>query len=135
MDLSNFDTTAAAQAGAKLELKAPNGDPLLQDDGAPVTITLLGRDSDVWRRAERAALDRRVNTRKKTVQSADLERDALEALVAVTVGWSGIVLDGNALDCTPPNVRRVYERFRWVREQVDEFVGDRANFLPASATN
>jgi hypothetical protein len=135
MDLSQFDTTQTAEEGAVMTVTHPaTGVPLEQDDGTPVTITLAGTDSERFRRAERQALNRRLQgpRRNQNVTAEELEANGINGLVACTLAWSGIVLDGESLACTPDNARLVYKRLPWLREQANEFTGQRANFLRAS---
>jgi hypothetical protein len=131
LDLKTLDITEAANAGQVMEVLHPaTNQPLEDDEGEPVLITLAGIDSEVFRKAQRAATNRRLAVKGRTKITADeLEQDALEALVACTLDWSGIAIGGEVLECTKANVRKVYTEFRWLREQVDEFVGDRAGFL------
>lgn len=58
-----------------------------------------------------------------------LAQNSLEILVGATVAWGGIAENGTPLPCTPENVRRVYTDFAFIRDQVDEFLGDRRNFF------
>jgi hypothetical protein len=129
MDLSQLDAPATEQGVAMTVDHPTKPEPLLKADGAPMTITLVGKDSDRFRKATRAALNRRLASRKIKVKAEDLEAENLEGLVACTIAWDGIMVDGAALDCTPVNVRAVYTRFPFIREQVAEFVEERANFF------
>ena len=61
-----------------------------------------------------------------------LSEDSIDDLVKLTTAWSGFVLDGKDLDCTPENVRTVYSDWSWIKEQVQEFVSNRANFFRAN---
>ncbi|MFO1126374.1 MAG: hypothetical protein U1E25_14595 [Methylocystis sp.] len=136
-DLASLDTTPAAEAGAEMKVLHPtSGAVLSQEDGQPIVITLVGEDSERFRRASRASLDRRLKRQSAGVSAPpsaeELENNAIETLVACTIGWSGIALDGKTLDCTPENARMIYKRLRWLREQVDAFINDRANFLKPS---
>lgn len=99
-----------------------------------ISITLLGKDSKVYQRIlrdrQQAVLARMQKGRKGAQLDADkLAEDSLDDLVKLTVDWEGIKDDKGELECTPENVRRVYENVPHVREQVEEFIGDRANFL------
>jgi hypothetical protein len=135
LDLSTLDTTKAAEDGATLEVRHPaTGEILTQDNGEPITITLAGTDSDRFRKAQRANNTRRLRNPRQ-LDGDDIERDGLNSLVLCTLAWSGIALDGQELDCTPANVRQVYQRLPWLREQADRFVSDRANFLKGSSLN
>ena len=66
---------------------------------------------------------------KNIIDAESLEREAVEVLIVCTKDWKGIGEAGADLPCTPENVRRVYSTYLWLREQVDEFVEDRGNFM------
>ena len=134
MDLNQLDTVSAANEGAKLELRDAQGSPSLKDDGAPVTITLLGKDSDVFVKQQNAVTNRRLaaGTRLKLTSEA-IQADGTALLAKCTIGWDGIVVDGESLACTYENALKLYNRFPIIREQVDEFIGERGNFSKASA--
>jgi hypothetical protein len=139
MDLESFATRSKAEEGAPMEVRNPvTQEPLLQDDGQPVTITLAGSDSDRFQRVQRHNLNRRLKNSGRrgnvTLTAEELDAEKIETLVACTISWSGIQRRGAPIDCTPDNARSVYKDFPWVREQADEFVNDRVNFLKASST-
>jgi hypothetical protein len=141
MDLLNLDTRAASDNGAAMEVKHPvTGDVVRQDPpegapegtlGAPVTITLAGQDSSTYKKARNAQVTKRLAKRNPgKITGEEAEAEALELLVAATLGWDGISLGSNEpLAFTPGNVRRLYETLPAIREQAAAFVDDRANFL------
>lgn len=131
IDLSSFDTVSAANAGATMELLHPaTKTPLRQENGEPITITVAGMDSDVFRKAQRGATNRRLAQRGKVKLNAEeLEAESIETLAACTLGWSGIVVAGQPLPFDRANAVKLYTTLPWVREQLDEFVADRANYL------
>lgn len=139
MDLGQLDTSAVAEDGVDLQLKHPGTlTPLTQDDQAetPISIRLAGADSARFRKAERANRDKRLRGGlRRPPTAAELDADGLELLVQCTLGWSGIIVDGQQLEFTPANVRILYKRFQWIREQVDLFMGDRQNFLAPLPTS
>jgi hypothetical protein len=140
-DLSQFDTNKVR--GRKMTLLRPdNGEPLMdrrvengEEKEFPVTITLLSQDSDEFKSTTRKISNQRLQKQikrgiKKVAFSAeDIEADNLDLLSACTVGWEGIGLDGAPLEFNRENARLLYRRCAWVREQVDEFIADRVNFL------
>ena len=133
MDLSSFDTAKSADTGAKMQLRNPADESILLDG---VFITVAGRDSDRFQKAERAQTDfrleqSRVSGRPAKLSSAGIEADRIKILVACTLGWEGIELDGAALEFSADNAEKLYKRLPWVKEQVDRFIADRANFLKA----
>ena len=136
-DLSVLGTT---DDGVTMELRHPVDGSVLMNGTAPVSITLTGEDSAAYRRVEREQNNRRLKDlsrgRKRDLTDEELEASAIERLAACTVAWHGIVLDGDNLACTELNARRLYgeSRLAWVREQVNEFVRDRRNFLLNSGT-
>lgn len=134
MDLSSLDTSALANEGAVLELRGPDGSPVLQDDGTPVSITLLGEDSDVVTKHNNAVANQFLRSANGgPAITAEASRDnEIGKFAKATVSWSGIVVDGKLLDCNEANAKAIYRRFSWIRDQVRAFMGDRARFLPAS---
>ena len=127
-DLTNLDTSDAAEKGAVLEVLHPS-------DNTPlgIKITLAGADSDVYRQTVNKAVNKRVQ-RLRPGQSLpftaeEQEESGLNLLATCTLAWEGVVVEGEELPCTKENVKMVYKRFPWIREQVDQFIGDRANFL------
>lgn len=146
-DLSALDTAAAGEEGATLHVKHPvNGEPMHVvppggDKPVPLTVTVLGSDSPTWRAKVADSNRRRLREmnqggrRNFTVNPEAIERDALELLAACTVAWTGVVLEGKALPCTPENAETVYRRLPWLREQADEFANNRENFAGESGRN
>lgn len=138
MDLSNLDTVAASGKGAVMEVRHPVTKAILlttptppKDKGDPVTLTIIGFDATEFRDHERALINKRLNGGKSRQTDAEaIQDEAITVLAMCVKAWSGIEVDGKQLDCTPANVKMVLNRFPWLKEQVDAFVGDRANFLP-----
>lgn len=134
MDFSKLDTASPASAGEVLQIKHPATGETLEG----TTIMLRGSDSPEFQVAAQQIMNKRLAAmnRKGTVYEVSAEvllRDGIENLVAVTIGWEAIELDGKTLEFSTANARRLYsdKRFPWLREQVDEFVSDRRNFLKA----
>ncbi len=133
---------------ATLKLRNPtNGRPLLVDDPkgekdddgdtklVPITIDLVRSDSKEATEHAHQRQNQRLRTigRKGRIKitADEIAEDALSLLVFCTRGWNGVVVDGKQLACNAGNSRRLYSdpRFTWIRSQVDDFIGDEANFL------
>lgn len=129
MDLKTLDVSEAASRGADLTLRNPaTGENLSGEDGKPITITLLGSDSGEYRKKLRSTANQRIATRKKqTVEQ--LEQEGVGLLAAVTTGWHNIIVNGETLQFSKEKAAELYTQYPWIREQVDEFVNERANFL------
>lgn len=136
LDLGGLNTVGACNEGAYMQVRHPaTGRTLMGDDGKPVVIRLLGADSDVYQRTRNRTQDKRLKQslqrgRLTNLTSDMLAEDSLDLLVACTVGWSSNwVFHGETPECEPATIRRVYTEMPWLREQVSEFIEDRANFL------
>ncbi|RZJ47422.1 MAG: hypothetical protein EON87_00885 [Brevundimonas sp.] len=136
MDLASLDTADLANQGMVMQVHSPLGPVWVEDENGdptdvPVTITLLGDDSDLMQKFDRASVNQ--SFRAGQVLTAEIsEAKAINRAARATVGWSGVTLDGEALTFSEENAKRLYKRFRWLRAGVQQFVSDRANFLNAS---
>ena len=120
-----------------MHVKDVRGALAYDDDGSPITITLMSDDAEPVQRQQREAVSRRMGVKRGQfkVDMAGLDGEALDKLAVATVRWSGIKSGGEPVPCEFKAVRALYEQHRWLREQVDEFVADRANFLTSSPSS
>jgi hypothetical protein len=138
-DLAEIDTRTAANDGVWLPLMRVDGSPLTVRD-EPVRVRLLGQDSDAYRQRMREHLRRRLERRAAgdiapTLDDLDrAEQEGNEILAACTADWSGVYsLSGDKIRCSFDAALALYQRFPVIREQVDRFVANRANFIAASS--
>lgn len=131
-DIAAFDTISASDEGSVMEVKNPKtGDVLRHEDGRPFTIRFRGRDSEVVRSLIRAQSDRRIQQGIRSripASSASIERDEIELIVAATMEWD-IILGGQPAKNSTQAYREAYTKYPWLREQGDEFIGVRSNFI------
>lgn len=126
----------AASDTAEIELNHPKTSAPLG-----IFITLYGKDSQKFKDVQRKQLNRRLELSQKsrnnklTMTAEELEREQFDLLVACTKAWRtgdrqqieyGV---DEWLDCTPDNVRKIYETTGWLKEQIDQEIGDRSSFL------
>jgi hypothetical protein len=126
MDLTEFK--GKSDEGAELVVLHPGTGERLD-----VVIQLAGHDSEAWRRAQHE-LAASVLKKQKTgdgIAEAFEQRESNTAkvLASVTLGWTGIEEDGREVPFSKSNAVRLYKTYPWLREQVDRFVGNRANFF------
>jgi hypothetical protein len=136
-DLANLTSDYNPEAGMPLELRGPDDAQLFNDDGTPMTLTLLGADSDVAVRARNANQNRRLQQGPRMKLTAEgLEADGASYLAKLTVGWN-ITLGGQKPPFSYEAAVKLYAnpKLAFVREQADAFIADRANFLKASPTS
>lgn len=133
MDLSKFNVAKVAEIGADLELLDPVDEPLLDEKGNPVTIKLLGTDSKVWRTynrdIQRKRMAKMVKRGRKSIDYTSSDEETCEMLATCTVGWSGVGNEDGDLEFSQEAAYELYLEQIWIREQVDAFIGDRANFF------
>lgn len=126
MDLS----TLRPVEGETMELLHPVTREVITDEKGkapkPFTINLIGADSNEYRALVKKAY--RSDNNKKKVDFDDLERKNIESLARATKGCF-LILDKKEVECTFENMVKVYTEFMWIREQVSEFIHDRANFI------
>jgi len=139
IDLAAYDPTEACNKGYELELTDPNpksGKPL------GVFITVVGSESDAFKdhvrsRANNSLREQFAAQRKGKQEPPTVDRaveEAVRLLAACTVSWRTgdrpvIEWAGEQLECCEANARRLYAH-KWIRDQVDDAVGDLGNFMP-----
>jgi hypothetical protein len=110
-------------------------------EGQVAYIELHSTDSDAFRRHLRE-VNRRKSLPQGRVATTTPEQDeaeALEILAALTTGWYLVGLDGEHIDVpfNTENAKDLYAAtsLAWIREQVNAFAVERANFAKASSLN
>jgi hypothetical protein len=128
MDLAKLDLTKASNEGAWYTLKHPATGEELSGK-----IKIIGKDSTKFTQLseefKRKALEdmKSAKTMAQRMESAQEQSDAI--LAACTIDWEGMMLDGKDLPFTEANVKMIYTRFSWIKEQIDTAIADRSNFL------
>jgi len=131
MDLGKLDLITASSEGVQMELYHPVEEVSFDP---PVYITVVGMDSDTYQKASRDIQNKRL----KRIQAKgrvrfqataeELEQESVELLARCIVGWENIEWEGSPLTFNYENAKKLMG-ILWIREQVDTFIGDRANFL------
>lgn len=130
MDLNALDTSASSNEGVKMEVEGIDGATILQKDGKPVTITLLGIDSETMQKRQNELTNDTMKKgfRPKPQSAEKMRSERVKTLALATVTWDGVEIDGKELTFSYENALSLYRRLPALAEQVDNFVGDRANF-------
>lgn len=138
-DIALADTATLSNRGVDMEvMNAKTGLPFRDENDAVVTITLLGRNSDIGRQHEHMVKDRRLEAARRgklSVDTDDIESDLIDFLTMATLKWSFERLDGQDFPCTADNARKFWsdKRFRNVRDQAEAFTNDYGNFMQDSS--
>ena len=133
--MSKFAALAVkADAPSRMPILHPaTNEPLLCSDGEPAWIDVHSTDSPAAQKHQRAAQNRRLQSRVRKITAEELENEGIELLAALTAAWRLVGLDGALLDipCNRQNAAELYAEpsAAWIREQVNSFAADRGNFL------
>lgn len=98
----------------------------------PMRIKIASPDSESYRKVDRRIKNRSfaaVKKNKGNVSAEALEASSMDLLVGITLEWENVVWGGTPMEFTEDNVRQLFTQFPFIREQVDEFAGDRNNFF------
>lgn len=121
MDLADLFTRSTAETGVEMKLLHPGtGEVIKNDDGKEWVVTVAGTDSDRWKATIRTAA-------RKRGQSSD---DGIETMSSLVIGWKNLVLNKEPLKFTPQAAIKLLTDYPWIRDQVNSFASERANFLP-----
>lgn len=137
----------APDQAATLELIGIDDQPLLNDDGTPMTLDLIGADSDIAIAARNAQSNRRLQQGQRLkLTSEGLEADGANYLAKLVVGWNitpsklipGIDpgLGDGKVPFTTAAAAAIFKnpKMAAIKDQPDRFVAERTHFLKASPT-
>lgn len=117
---------------ALLELIGLDGAPMLNDDGSPMTISLLGEDSDVAVAHDNNVTNRRIQQgqRGAAITAEALNADEASKFAKMTTGWN-LSLGGERPVFSQDEARKVYlnRKLSFITDQVRAFVKLRKNWF------
>ena len=128
MKLNDFNSVEGSNDGAVFYLRNP-----MSGVETDAWIKVAGPDSKLAKQ-RRAQVQRLFRGKRggNDIDIEQLEKEAMETRVALTLDWGNIELDEGETPFSEKNVREVYQQYPWVAEQVDEFQQDRSNFFTSS---
>lgn len=134
MDLANIDIAAKSEEGGKLLLKNPaTGEILVNDKKEPYYVIVVGRYSDTFQKTSRAVMNRRmkqnVGRRSVKVSAEQIDQEDTETMSRCVKEWN-LMIEKKIPPVDFDSVYRILSdpRFRWIKDQISEFVDDDANF-------
>lgn len=144
---AGIETVELSESGSPMPVfKIGTKNPVLQEDGTPLVLTLMGPDSALYtkRIREQIRMQRQrasdPELAKKDWQDED-EEAQLDLLCELTVAWTvkvRVATDTKGkvdfTDCalTPANKKAFYKAFPAARDQADRWINSRVNFTKAS---
>lgn len=130
MDLQNLDLASGANKGATMVVEHPITGEVLMNNGKEAKIHVLGLESDVANEYIRQQAQKNINRRTKMSYN-EAETGSINMLAKMITGWENIIDVGVEVEFNVENARNLLTKYKWLRQQVDAFVSDRANFFNA----
>jgi len=115
------------EEGTEMPVLHPTTGEVLKDEkGQIASIRLAGVDSDIYRKAANIITNRRVKGSRNPKMTAEkLDADTLELVCKCTLSWTGILIK----EKVPKTAEELYAGAKWLRQQAEEWMHDRANYL------
>lgn len=139
LDLETLDVTKFASAGVEIAIKHPvTGKPI------GLYIGIMGKDSETYKEivrersneAVKKAVAAEASGEQMQPPSYDEQQEReLDLLAALTISWrqengkSTVKFAGEELIFTANNVKMIYRRFDFIRNQVDKSIADVSLFI------
>ena len=132
MDLKDF---APKSDEIVVEIKHPiSKEPLMNDDGTPMVITIYAQHSKVYKKAQRELIGKRLKEAQesgsKEIDYEQLEEAALELMVKTTKSWD-ITYEGKKPKLTEAKARQIYDEVFWIKNQIEEAAATSLDFMKA----
>jgi hypothetical protein len=135
VEISTSKTVAEREdEGVAVHLYDEKGD-LMYEDKKPVTITVVGTYSKTYRRVQNEQRLKNLKGRRTQLTPEGIDQKANEAIARCVTAWSGFTSEGKPFPYTEENAVALFQAAPWIREQVEEAMGDHAAFFPKSSTN
>ena len=136
MDLKQFDTRTMANKGVIFNPTPPGYSEPIKE----VSFLVVGVDSKIFmdkaiKNAREDMNSMKRNPKKKEISDEDIEKAKkrrIEDIAVCILDWSGIEENGVKVDFSFANAVNLLTDYPWLFEQLDMFIGDRANFLPSA---
>lgn len=125
MDIKNLIPSVDT---VEVELRNPmNEEPLKNDDGSVMTITMWLPHSKTYKEVRHSQTDRRIKqSRKKnaaTITAEDIDNETVELLVKTTASWN-ITYDSKKVKFSEEKADEIYKLASWIPEQLFEGVAE-----------
>ena len=126
-----LDPTAKFTAGAmgyKLSNKRTQDVYSIYKDNVATSTDCY--DSDQARKIRMKTMNDGLNRKASSkVTAEELETRSIRHLAKLAISWQGVVENKKDLEFSTDAVFELLKKYAWIKEQCDEFIGDRGNFL------
>ena len=132
-DIKLNNLSEKAETGYEFEVKLPDG------SSTDFFITVRGDLSPIvnkytkqlaTKQMMKEIQDKKRNKGEQPLDFDELETQLTEAAGIRVITWRGLEEgEGNATEPTPENIKRILTQHTWIREQILEEGGNKANFI------
>ncbi|HEY6965904.1 MAG TPA: hypothetical protein VI229_00420 [Burkholderiales bacterium] len=148
--LDALDTRTLSERGVDMQVRnIGTNEPLsvtppalgdAEEKPVPVSIRLLGPDSDKYLQLQRAVSAARMQRAQDASRASGaldpaqemrvIDEEEIDTLSAVTVAWTGVFdAEWKAIPCNAENAAALYRAYPVIRDQAYRFMQMRSNFL------
>jgi hypothetical protein len=96
---------------------------------------VAGTYSRLYRRQLDAQRDRMLKARRAMLTAEQLTQNQIELVASCILGWDGFTNAGAPFLCTHENAVTLLTKAPWVRDQLEDAMGDHANFFSPPSTS
>lgn len=123
MDLSKYKTAEEHSRGFECEIYEPD-----TGKSSGLVISAHGPDSPEFRKAMRKKMIMLSSEDGKEIDFETREAVLCQFLADITIGWSGIEIDGKPLEFSKAEALRVYAAYPFIANQLNAAANSYANF-------
>ena len=131
--------TEREDEGIKVEIRGLDEEIVTYQNGdgsaRPVTVTVAGSYSSVFRRATEAQTSRQLKSRGGALTCEDLYKSRVGLVAACILAWDGFFNDGQPLRLSKDNAFKVLDRAPWILRQVEAAMEDHEGFFGSSSSS
>ena len=125
-DFTKLDFATKAEAGAVMQVKNP-----LTGEELGATVTVIGTDSKAFRNLAKQRAIASMERTAEDLKTYDAEAANIEMIAKCILGWSGFSEGKTEIAFSFENAVMMLTKYDWLAKQIDQFIGDRTNFLPS----
>lgn len=122
MNITDLYTVDDHEAGAEMQVKSPSGKV------TDFFICFVGRDSKAFRKLNH-------EHEKRVFGGGDEDESLAELMACAATDWRGLKDNKKAVKFSKAKVKQLMVNAPYIVEQANLFIGSRANFTKAKATN
>lgn len=104
--------------------------PVTGESIGDMQFVVSSKDSSEYEKAKNTIIKRRKDSGKLELSIEEYQEEEINLLAELIQSWSGVEWEGTKLNCTHGNKVKILREIKWLRDQIDNFSGKRANFFP-----